>query len=110
MSNTNFSNKCNIMGSFWLEYREDAESSDEWSAFFSYNDVSLPLAFMLMGDVPLARINVKSEAKKLIEETWDMICEFLNVDKDAEYTDIKSIFDASPNGVLSEEESEEESE
>jgi hypothetical protein len=115
MGKTNFSDKCNILGQFWLFYREDAEKNESWGDFFSYNDVALPLAYMLMGDEPLAIVNEKSDGETVIQETWEMLCEFLNVEEDGDYESIGDVFDASPNDVLNpegadDEESEEESE
>jgi len=40
MSRTSFSDKCNILGEFWLHYREDAEQNESWGDFFSYSDIS----------------------------------------------------------------------
>lgn len=100
MSNTNFSSKCDILGQFWLHYRTDAENNEAWGSFFEYNDVSLPLAYMLMGETPLATANKDSDTEELIDETWSMLCEFLNVEEDGKFESISDVFDASPNEVL----------
>lgn len=40
---TTFSNKCNILSELWIKYRNEEKLAD----FFDYNDISLPLAFMI---------------------------------------------------------------
>lgn len=43
MEETTFSNKCKILSELWMKYRDEESLAD----FFDYNDVSLPLAFMI---------------------------------------------------------------
>lgn len=114
MSNTPFSNKCAIIGSLWLNYREESKSDESWEAFFTYNDIGLPLSYFLAEEY--VTINEDSGAEEIIEETWDMLCDYIDVDPDGAYKNITEFFDASPNPPLedneenSEEDNEEESE
>jgi len=107
MSKTPFSNKCLILGTLWLNYREDAASNEAWSLFFSYNDIGLPMSYMIAEG--FVNLNEESAGEEIIEETWQGFCEYINIDPDAEYNDIAAAFDASPNPALEDvEESEEE--
>ena len=85
--------KCSILGDLWAFYREDIRSSEAWLDFFKYNDVSLPLAYMV--DRDYATMNEESEAPAFIEETWKMFCEYINISPNEEYADISEAFNAS---------------
>ena len=93
-----FSSKCSILGDLWAYYREDIQSSDAWLEFFKYNDVALPLAYMITNDY--ATINEDSDASTFIDETWDMFCEYIDIPADADYKDIGEAFDASSQPPL----------
>ena len=103
MSKTPFSRKCEILGAFWFLYREDSEKNQDWKDFFFYNDISLPLAYLVSNDI--ATMDEESNGE-YIEETWDMLCEFINVDPEEEYADLIALFDASSQPPLEDEEAE----
>jgi hypothetical protein len=67
MTNDVFKVRCNILGEFWYEYRED----EDLKPFMEYNDVGLPLAWFISTGVvaPLPM------AEDYINETFAM---FLN--------------------------------
>ena len=71
---TPFSNKCDILGDLWLNYRNDEEFTD----FIEYNDIGLPLAYVIANDI------VKSTplAETFINETFDLLIEALGVEED----------------------------
>lgn len=98
MNKTRFSEKCSILGDLWLYYREDAARNETWGNFFMYNDVALPLAYMISQD--LALVSGDGRAEEYIDETWDMFCEFIEIDPDGWYQNINEAFDASPRPVL----------
>lgn len=98
MSKTIFSTKCEILGDLWLFYREDIKNNQAWMDFFEYNDVALPLAYVVKERY--ATINEGSDAVAFINETWDMFCEYVQIDKDGKYDNIAEAFDASPNKPL----------
>ena len=81
-----FSTKCNVLGSLWAFYRDDIEGSEAWQDFFNYNDVALPLAYMI--DNGYATIIEHSEAPSFINETWEMFCEYIN---DCSFSSFKHI-------------------
>jgi hypothetical protein len=98
MSKTPFSSKCAILGSLWLNYREDAAKNETWSSFFAYNDIALPMAYCLAEG--LVKLNEEDGGEDIIEETWQMFCEFISIDAEGKYENIAQAFDASSNPPL----------
>lgn len=97
MSKTPFSSKCDVLGALWLYYRDTAATNEAWSDFFNYNDIGLPLAYLIAEG--LAEPS-GDEASKMIDETWDMFCGYINIDPEAEYTNIVEAFEASDQPPL----------
>lgn len=62
---TSFTNKIQILGSFYLNYRDEKNVRD----FIEFNDLGLPLA-LLVGE-GLAEIT--EEGTQYIEETWRLL-------------------------------------
>jgi hypothetical protein len=69
---TSFENKCHILGEMWMNMR-DAEDFED---FFEYNDLGLPLAYVLANDIAVP--NAKS--RSFIEETFDLLLEQLEIE------------------------------
>jgi hypothetical protein len=69
---TTFENKCNILAELWLDYREESEFQD----FVSYNDLGLPLGFMIAEDI----VTPNQKAKDMIEETFVLLLATLEVE------------------------------
>lgn len=84
---TPFSNKCKILGEFWISYKDDEAFGD----FFKYNDLGLPIAYFVWQDLV---VGVSEEATRFIEETWDMFAMSLELDDDVEWTDLLQVFEA----------------
>jgi hypothetical protein len=61
---TDFSSKIKILSELWMNYRDDDELED----FIAYNDLGLPLAYLLMNEIVLPT----DESNKLIDETFDL--------------------------------------
>jgi hypothetical protein len=91
MSKTTFSTKCEILGTLWLWYKDT--DNEDWSEFFSWADVGLPLAYASWQNLS----TLKPEGKNTVEETWTEFCTMISIDPDAKYTDLKGAFSASPN-------------
>lgn len=72
MPTTTFDNKALILGQLWLYYKGD----DEWSDFFAYNDLGLPLSFAYSEGI----VNHTTTLEKYINETWDLFIEGVNVE------------------------------
>lgn len=90
MSNTNtdFSNRCNILGDLWLNYKGEPEFDD----FIEYNDVGLPLAFCISQEI----IPASDMATKYVNETWDLFLESLGV-KDTGYSSLDELLSGFDN-------------
>lgn len=93
MNKTSFSEKCSILGDLWLHYREDAKNIEAWNDFFTVNDVALPLAYMLKSDIAL--VSGDGSAEEFIDETWDMFCNYIEIDPEGWYRDLGEAFAAS---------------
>jgi hypothetical protein len=90
MSKTPFSNKCEILGALWLNYREEAETNEAWKEFFEYNDISLPMAYFIADGIVSPTDD--GSAYILIDETWEMFCQYIEIDPEKMYADIAEAF------------------
>lgn len=62
---TPFSNKIEILADLWMNYRDD----DDFRDFFEYNDLGLPLAYLLNSKV----VETTPMAEGFINETFDLL-------------------------------------
>ena len=69
---TTFENKCNILSDLWMNYRFDKKFED----FVDYNDIGLPLAFMVSEDL----VKPSAMAKTMLEETFEVLLAALKID------------------------------
>ena len=71
-TSTTYSDKALILADLWLNYRQDEEFSD----FVEYNDIGLPLAYVIANDI------VKSTdlAERFITETFDLLLAGLEIE------------------------------
>ena len=69
---TDFSNKISILAELWMNYREDDHLDD----FMEYNDLGLPLAYLLMNEIVLAT----EQSVIYIDETFDLLLGALSVE------------------------------
>lgn len=70
---TSFENKCEILSELWLNYRDD----DDFRDFVVYNDISLPLSFMISENI----IEKTGEmAESYIEETFSLLLKAVGVE------------------------------
>ena len=68
---TDFSNKVTILAELWMNYRDDDELRD----FMEYNDLGLPMAYLLMNELVLP--TEKSEL--YIDETFNLLLAALEI-------------------------------
>lgn len=92
---TAFSTKCEILGNLWMWYKDT--DHENWKEFFTWADLGLPLAYTVWQNLATA----KTEGKSIVEETWNVFCELIDIDPNGQYTDLASAMDASPNVVVS---------
>jgi hypothetical protein len=71
-SATTLENKALILGQLWINNKEE----DEWSEFFEYNDLSLPLAFALAEEI----IDLTPKLEEYINESWDLLLKGMDIE------------------------------
>ena len=81
---TEYSIKCEILSEFYEAFRTDPKFSD----FFEYNDLGLPLAFMVMAKI----VESTPVAESYINETFELFCEALDLDSDEEFESLDEMF------------------
>jgi hypothetical protein len=80
MAGNTFQNKITILAELWMNYRDDDELKD----FIEYNDIGLPLAYLLMNEIVLP----SEQSAIYINETYDLFVSSLTVeDKEWESLD-----------------------
>lgn len=62
-------------------------------------DIGLPLAYSVWQGLATAN----PEGKPLIEETWKVFCEMINIDPEARYEILNAAMASSPNDEVDEE-------
>ena len=65
-------NKITILAELWMNYRDDEELED----FVEYNDIGLPLAYLLMNEIVLP----SEQSAIYINETYDLLVSSLTVE------------------------------
>ena len=79
-----YSKKCFLLGDFWLNYKDEEGFED----FVEYNDIGLPLAFMISEDIVLST----TVAEIYVNEAWELLCAALNVDSKQDYDVLEDMF------------------
>ena len=72
MAGNTFQNKVTILAELWMNYRDDDELKD----FIEYNDIGLPLAYLLMNEIVLP----SEQSAIYINETYDLFVSSLIVE------------------------------
>jgi hypothetical protein len=72
MAGNTFENKITILAELWMNYRDDENLQD----FLDYNDLGLPLAYLLMNEIVLPT----SQSEIYINETYDLLIASLTVE------------------------------
>ena len=81
---TDFSKICDILGQFYLSYRDDKELG----YFIEFCDIGLPLAFL--GSEGLCEIN--SDGNMYVAETWEMFLSALDI-PDEGFDTLEQVFE-----------------
>lgn len=69
---TTFENKSIILAELWSKYRFDPEFSD----FVTYNDLGLPLGFLIAEEL----VKPSDRAKAMVEETFNLLLAVLEIE------------------------------
>jgi len=99
MAETSFENKVGILSYLWMNYRDH----EYWKDFIEYNDLGLPLAYMLENQVvELTAVDEDydeegSNGTFFIEETWNMFLSMAGVE-DTGFDDIEEILGTDESG------------
>ena len=80
---TPLSSRIDILSDLWLNYRNDEEFSD----FMNYNDLGLPLAYLLQANI----VQGTDISANFINETFDLLLEALGI-PDNEYENLDDMF------------------
>jgi hypothetical protein len=80
---TTFENKCAIIGELWMSYRSDSQFED----FISYNDLGLPLGFLIAENL----VKPNELAKGMVDETFDLLLAALDRE-DAGFESLDDVF------------------
>jgi hypothetical protein len=83
-TNIPYSKKCLILSDFWLNYKDEEDFED----FVAYNDIGLPLAFMIAEDIVVSN----PVAEVYVNEAWELLCSALNVDSKQDYDSLEDMF------------------
>jgi hypothetical protein len=84
----------------WLNYRNEIGDDPAWNDFFFYNDIGLPLAYILAEGI--AEKDSENQSESIIEETWNMLCKYIAIDPNKEYEAIEDLFVESPQPKMAE--------
>lgn len=98
-NNHEFDNKCYILSELWQTYRDNLQ----WKDFFEYNDIALPLSFLIVENL----VEVKETGVRFIEETYELLCETLKLDSTDSYEDLDEMMQESKEVTWEEEDNEE---
>ena len=82
---TPYNIKYAILSDLWTNYKDDKEMAD----FFAYNDLGLPLAFMIEQKI----VESTPVAQVYVEETFELLCESLGLDTDDEFESIEEMLE-----------------
>jgi hypothetical protein len=82
---TNFETKCAILSDLWLNYKDNDELED----FVEYNDLGLPLAYLIHTDL----VAVTETGMPYVDETFNLLCTALGLDSDEEYTSLNELME-----------------
>lgn len=84
--------RAQIISDHWLLY----ESDPAWGEYFGYNDLAMPYAFgVAFGHI----LELSMEGVVIIDEAWNMLCDILNVDANAEWNNVDAMFASADFGV-----------
>ena len=80
---TPFKVKCEIIGDLWMTYRYDSKFKD----FIEYNDIGLPLAFLVSEEL----VQPAPLAKSMIEESFELLLAALELEEDTGFDSLEDL-------------------
>lgn len=82
---TSFEDVCSILSDLWINHKNERTFED----FMSYNDLGLPLAFLVDSELVIPT----EIAKTYIYETWNIFLQSLEIEQDTGFSDLEQLFD-----------------
>lgn len=82
---TTFEAMCAILADLWIDYKSDKYFKD----FISYNDIGLPIAFLIDNEL----VEPTELAKRYVHETWDIFLDALEIKQDLGWESLEELFD-----------------
>ena len=76
---------------FIEEFAKRSIEAGVYKDFITYNDLGIPLAVCVVSDL----VDIKNDAKTIVDETYSLMCELLEVDPDKEYADFDDFMSVS---------------
>jgi hypothetical protein len=89
---TSFDDYCSILAELWINHKEEKQFED----FISYNDLGLPLAFLVDSEL----VTPTEVAKKYIEETWIILLKSLDINEDIGFSSLEDLFNYTSDGEI----------
>lgn len=88
----NLENKCRILSDLWIHNKNEEKEEDfveEYDLYelIRYADLSLPLAYLINAEL----VTPKEESIKLIDEAYDILVEFLDLDPNEDFETFQQI-------------------
>jgi hypothetical protein len=80
---TTFENKCRILSDLWTDLRDD----EEFEEYVKYNDLGLPLAYMIDRTI----IEETPITKAFVEEAFTLLLDLLDID-DEGFEELDDLF------------------
>jgi hypothetical protein len=80
---TSFEDVCLILAQIWVDHKDNKAFAD----FIEYNDLGLPLAFLIDSEL----VTPTEVAKGYVEETWDILLKSLEIDKDSGFNSLDDL-------------------
>lgn len=82
-------NICEIIEEFSRDYSSEELNTDFFSDFVNHNDIGIPLAQCIVYKLATPT----DIGKQMIIDTWNNLCEILEVDPTETYQDLDDMFD-----------------
>lgn len=86
----NTADKCLIIEEYVRDSMEQGENAD----FITYNDLGIPLAVCVNAGIA----QIIDNGAEIIDETYELLCDRLEVDKNKSYGSLSEMYEDSPIG------------
>ena len=82
---TSFESQTQILADLWMDYRGDTDFQD----FIEYNDLGLPLAYVIANGI----VDSSPLSKSYIEETFDLLLASLEIEEDTGFETLDELLE-----------------